>query len=142
MLRLPRRIWLQLAILAAVTVIVYAGAMVVTLVFVIMLAQQSGATVYAQRSRQPEDGASHALYFGGVFRFHRDKSFRDHNSEEQRILRLTDNNNVGTNQTTIVSGLPTAGQNHDGGSIGFGFSTGTVILSLPGSSAFGGGSFC
>jgi NADH-quinone oxidoreductase subunit J len=39
--------------LAAATVIVYAGAIVVTFVFVIMLAQQSGATAYDQRSRQP-----------------------------------------------------------------------------------------
>jgi NADH-quinone oxidoreductase subunit J len=39
--------------LAAATVIVYAGAIVVTFVFVIMLAQQSGATIYDQRSRQP-----------------------------------------------------------------------------------------
>jgi NADH-quinone oxidoreductase subunit J len=39
--------------LAAATVIVYAGAIVVTFVFVIMLAQQSGAAVYDQRSRQP-----------------------------------------------------------------------------------------
>src|SRR4051794_39434186 len=39
--------------LAAATVIVYAGTIVVTFVFVIMLAQQSGATIYDQRSRQP-----------------------------------------------------------------------------------------
>jgi NADH-quinone oxidoreductase subunit J len=39
--------------LAAATVIVYAGAIVVTFLFVIMLAQQSGAAVYDQRSRQP-----------------------------------------------------------------------------------------
>ena len=39
--------------LAAATIIVYAGAIVVTFLFVIMLAQQSGATVYDQRSRQP-----------------------------------------------------------------------------------------
>jgi NADH-quinone oxidoreductase subunit J len=39
--------------LAAATVVVYAGAIVVTFVFVIMLAQQEGATVYDQRSRQP-----------------------------------------------------------------------------------------
>ena len=39
--------------LAAATVIVYAGAIVVTFVFVIMLAQQSGAAVYDQRSRDP-----------------------------------------------------------------------------------------
>jgi NADH-quinone oxidoreductase subunit J len=39
--------------LAAATVVVYAGAIVVTFMFVIMLAQQSGATVYDQRSRQP-----------------------------------------------------------------------------------------
>jgi NADH-quinone oxidoreductase subunit J len=46
--------WLQYApFLAAATVVVYAGAIVVTFVFVIMLAQQSGATVYDQRSRQP-----------------------------------------------------------------------------------------
>jgi len=46
--------WLQAAhFLAAATVIVYAGAIVVTFVFVIMLAQQSGATIYDQRSRQP-----------------------------------------------------------------------------------------
>ncbi|MCC7476067.1 MAG: NADH-quinone oxidoreductase subunit J [Pirellulales bacterium] len=46
--------WLQFApFLAAATVIVYAGAIVVTFVFVIMLAQQSGATAYDQRSRQP-----------------------------------------------------------------------------------------
>jgi NADH-quinone oxidoreductase subunit J len=46
--------WLQHArFLAAATVIVYAGAIVVTFVFVIMLAQQSGATVYDQYSRQP-----------------------------------------------------------------------------------------
>jgi NADH-quinone oxidoreductase subunit J len=46
--------WIQFApFLAAATVIVYAGAIVVTFVFVIMLAQQSGATVYDQHSRQP-----------------------------------------------------------------------------------------
>jgi NADH-quinone oxidoreductase subunit J len=39
--------------LAAATVVVYAGAIVVTFVFVIMLAQQAGATKYDQRSRQP-----------------------------------------------------------------------------------------
>jgi NADH-quinone oxidoreductase subunit J len=39
--------------LAAATVVVYAGAIVVTFVFVIMLAQQGGATTYDQRSRQP-----------------------------------------------------------------------------------------
>ncbi len=40
------------AFLAAATVIVYAGAIVVTFVFVIMLAEQSGATAYDRRSRQ------------------------------------------------------------------------------------------
>jgi NADH-quinone oxidoreductase subunit J len=39
--------------LAAATIVVYAGAIVVTFVFVMMLAQQSGATIYDQRSRQP-----------------------------------------------------------------------------------------
>ncbi|WP_437226490.1 NADH-quinone oxidoreductase subunit J family protein [Planctomicrobium sp. SH661] len=39
--------------LAAATVIVYAGAIIVTFLFVIMLAQQSGLSIYDQRSRQP-----------------------------------------------------------------------------------------
>jgi NADH-quinone oxidoreductase subunit J len=43
----------QAAFLAAATVIVYAGAIIVTFLFVIMLAQQAGATVYDQRSNHP-----------------------------------------------------------------------------------------
>jgi NADH-quinone oxidoreductase subunit J len=39
--------------LAAATIIVYAGAIIVTFLFVIMMAQQSGATIYDQRSRTP-----------------------------------------------------------------------------------------
>jgi NADH-quinone oxidoreductase subunit J len=39
--------------LAAATIIVYAGAIIVTFLFVIMLAQQSGASLYDQRARQP-----------------------------------------------------------------------------------------
>lgn len=39
--------------LAAATIIVYAGAIIVTFLFVIMLSQQEGATVYDQRSRRP-----------------------------------------------------------------------------------------
>jgi NADH-quinone oxidoreductase subunit J len=41
------------AFLAAATIIVYAGAIIVTFLFVIMLSQQAGATIYDQRSRQP-----------------------------------------------------------------------------------------
>ena len=37
----------------AATIIIYAGAIIVTFLFVIMLAQQSGATLTDQRSRQP-----------------------------------------------------------------------------------------
>jgi NADH-quinone oxidoreductase subunit J len=39
--------------LAAATIIVYAGAIIVTFLFVIMLSQQEGATMYDQRSRRP-----------------------------------------------------------------------------------------
>lgn len=39
--------------LAAATIIVYAGAIIVTFLFVIALAQQAGATLYDQRARQP-----------------------------------------------------------------------------------------
>ncbi len=41
-------------------------------------------------------------------------------SHEQRIVRFTDVGNVGTARTTIIGGLPTLGQNHDGGALGFG----------------------
>jgi glucose/arabinose dehydrogenase len=41
-------------------------------------------------------------------------------SSEQQIIRYTAQGDVGTNKTVIVSGLPTAGQNHDGGSLGIG----------------------
>ena len=38
----------------------------------------------------------------------------------QRIVRLTDNNNVGQNLTTIIDNLPTVGANHDGGGTAIG----------------------
>ncbi|HEY3498424.1 MAG TPA: PQQ-dependent sugar dehydrogenase, partial [Polyangiaceae bacterium] len=38
----------------------------------------------------------------------------------QQIVRYTANGDVGTDRTVIVSDLPTAGQNHDGGALGFG----------------------
>lgn len=41
-------------------------------------------------------------------------------TNEQQIIRYTDNNNIGTNKTTIKNGLPTRGANHDGGGVGFG----------------------
>jgi len=41
-------------------------------------------------------------------------------SSEQRIIRYTDVNNVGMDRTVVLSGLPTAGNNHDGGGIIFG----------------------
>lgn len=44
---------LQAPFLAAATIIVYAGAIIVTFMFVIMLAQQSGVNVYDRRARLP-----------------------------------------------------------------------------------------
>jgi MYXO-CTERM domain-containing protein len=41
-------------------------------------------------------------------------------ANEQQIIRYTANGDVGVNKTTIVAGLPTRGQNHDGGGLGFG----------------------
>ncbi|MCY1016926.1 PQQ-dependent sugar dehydrogenase [Pyxidicoccus sp. MSG2] len=41
-------------------------------------------------------------------------------ASEQRIVRYTDANGVGTARTQVVTGLPTVGQNHDGGGLGFG----------------------
>jgi glucose/arabinose dehydrogenase len=41
-------------------------------------------------------------------------------TSEQQIIRYTDANGVGTARTVIVRGLPTVGQNHDGGALGFG----------------------
>jgi glucose/arabinose dehydrogenase len=40
--------------------------------------------------------------------------------QEQQIVRFTDNNNVGTNRTLILAGLPTRNDIHNGGAIGFG----------------------
>lgn len=39
---------------------------------------------------------------------------------KQMIVRYTDANGVGTARTVIVDNLPTAGNNHDGGALGFG----------------------
>jgi glucose/arabinose dehydrogenase len=41
-------------------------------------------------------------------------------SSEQQIIRYTASGNIGTGKTTIVQDLPTDGENHDGGGIGFG----------------------
>ena len=41
-------------------------------------------------------------------------------SSEQQIIRYTAVGDVGTNKTILIPGLPTAGQNHDGGAIGVG----------------------
>ncbi len=41
-------------------------------------------------------------------------------SSQQKIVRYTAVGNVGTNRTEIITGLPTAGANHDGGGLGIG----------------------
>jgi glucose/arabinose dehydrogenase len=41
-------------------------------------------------------------------------------ASEQQIIRYTASGNVGINRTLIVGGLPTAGNNHDGGFVGIG----------------------
>ncbi len=41
-------------------------------------------------------------------------------ASEQRIVRYTDANGTGTARTELITGLPTVGNNHDGGGIGFG----------------------
>lgn len=41
-------------------------------------------------------------------------------ASEQRIVRYTATATVGANRTEIVTGLPTAGNNHDGGAVGIG----------------------
>ena len=51
--------------LAAATIIVYAGAVIVTFLFVIMLAQQSGAAGYDQRSQQVWPASLGAFVFLG-----------------------------------------------------------------------------
>ena len=39
---------------------------------------------------------------------------------EQQIIRYTDSSDIGTAKTIIMPGLPTLGQNHDGGAVGIG----------------------
>ncbi|KFA91391.1 PQQ-dependent sugar dehydrogenase [Archangium violaceum] len=41
-------------------------------------------------------------------------------ASEQRIVRYTDANGTGTARTEVITRLPTAGENHDGGGLGFG----------------------
>lgn len=55
--------------LAAATVIVYAGAIIVTFMFVIMLAQQGGATAYDQRPRLPLAGSLTSFFVLGALAF-------------------------------------------------------------------------
>ncbi len=55
--------------LASATVIVYAGAIIVTFLFVLMLAQQAGATNYDQRSRQPGVAACTGFVLLGALLF-------------------------------------------------------------------------
>jgi NADH-quinone oxidoreductase subunit J len=55
--------------LASATVIVYAGAIIVTFLFVLMLAQQAGATNYDQNSRQPAIAAGTGFVLLGALLF-------------------------------------------------------------------------
>ncbi len=55
--------------LAAATIIVYAGAIIVTFMFVIMLAQQGGATAYDQRARLPLAGSLASFFLLGALAF-------------------------------------------------------------------------
>ncbi|WP_224241264.1 PQQ-dependent sugar dehydrogenase [Hyalangium gracile] len=41
-------------------------------------------------------------------------------ASKQQIVRYTDSNGVGIARTVVVDNLPTAGNNHDGGAVGFG----------------------
>jgi len=55
--------------LAAATIIVYAGAIIVTFMFVIMLAQQGGATAYDQHLRLPLPGSLVSFFVLGALAF-------------------------------------------------------------------------
>ena len=55
--------------LAAATIIVYAGAIIVTFMFVIMFAQQGGATSYDQRPRLPLAGSLTSFFVLGALAF-------------------------------------------------------------------------
>jgi NADH-quinone oxidoreductase subunit J len=55
--------------LAAATIIVYAGAIIVTFMFVIMLAQQGGATAYDQHPRLPLAGSLTSFFVLGALAF-------------------------------------------------------------------------
>jgi glucose/arabinose dehydrogenase len=56
----------------------------------------------------PNFAVNHLVYF-----------FVTVSSSEQQIIRYRDSGGVGIEKTTIRSGLPTVGNNHDGGGIGF-----------------------
>jgi glucose/arabinose dehydrogenase len=71
----------------------------------------------------PDFANNHYVYF-----------FVTVSATEQRIVRYTDNGNTGISRTVIVSGLPTAGANHDGGAVGIGTTAGftgrSVIMEM------------
>jgi glucose/arabinose dehydrogenase len=56
----------------------------------------------------PDFARNHRVYF-----------FVTVSSSEQRIVRYDASGAVGSNRVEIVTGLPTVGQNHDGGALGF-----------------------
>jgi NADH-quinone oxidoreductase subunit J len=76
------------AFLAAATIIVYAGAIIVTFLFVIMLAQQSGLADYDRRSREAILGALAGFILLGALLFVIEKNFATTASpvELQRVL--------------------------------------------------------
>jgi len=91
--------------LAAATIIVYAGAIVVTFLFVIALAQQAGATVYDQRARQPflATVAGFVLLGGMLFAMSKGLPVLPGTPGELRITRVSDEGQTSSTTTTVVS---------------------------------------
>lgn len=83
--------------LAAATVIVYAGAIIVTFLFVIMLAQQAGTTIYDRQARDPYLATLGAFVLLGGLLF---------TLQEWSSLRNTGSGRVAAAATDAVEGTP------------------------------------
>lgn len=98
--------------LAAASVIVYAGAIIVTFLFVIMLAQQSGAASYDQSSRQPLFASIVAFTLLGLMFIHFDRWGADQAKAPSTVAAHTElvTQNIAKPRLSHVSSHPIEGE--------------------------------
>lgn len=88
--------------LAASTIVVYAGAIIVTFLFVIMLAQQAGATTYDTHSRHPVAATFVAFILLGTLLFGLQMAGKDVDRMGRPATATMTSRLAGTNSTLTV----------------------------------------